>query len=132
MSNQKCMIQPTRINLHSNEYNQEFHYHPFAIKLDRCIESCNTLNHLSNKVCVLNKTEDLNIHVFDMITGKSESNILTKDMSCECKCKFHGRKCNSSQKWNNVNAYASVKNIIYVKKIIFGILLHEFVKMVNI
>ena len=98
LRNQKCMIQPTRINLHSNEYNQGFHYHPFAIKLDRCIESCNILNHLSNKVCVLNKTDDLNIHVFDMITGKNESNILTKDMSCECKCKFDGRKCNSSQK----------------------------------
>ena len=27
LSNQKCMIQPTLINLHSNEYNQEFHYY---------------------------------------------------------------------------------------------------------
>ena len=29
-----------------------------------------------------------------MITGKNESKILTKDISCECKCKFYGRKCN--------------------------------------
>ena len=26
---------------------------------------------------------------------------LTKHLSCECKCKFDGRKCNSNQKWNN-------------------------------
>ena len=26
LSNQKCEIQPTFINLHPNEYNQEFHY----------------------------------------------------------------------------------------------------------
>ena len=26
LSNQKCMIQPTLINLHPNEYSQEFHY----------------------------------------------------------------------------------------------------------
>ena len=29
---------------------------------------CNTLNDLSNRVCVPNKTEDLNIHVFNMIS----------------------------------------------------------------
>ena len=51
-------------------------------------ESCNTLNDLSNKVCVLNEIKDLNIHVFNMTTGISESKILTKHISCECKCKF--------------------------------------------
>ena len=30
-------IQPTLINLYPNEYRQEFHYHPFAVKLDRCV-----------------------------------------------------------------------------------------------
>ena len=56
LSNQKCMIQTTPINLHANEYSQEFHYYPFAVKLDRCVGSCNILNDLSNKVCVPNKT----------------------------------------------------------------------------
>ena len=41
------MIQPTLINLHPNEYSQEFHYYPFSVKLDRCAGSCNTLNDLS-------------------------------------------------------------------------------------
>ena len=72
LSNQKCMIQPTLINLHSNEYSQEFHYYPFLVRLDRCVGSCNTLNDFSNKVCVPNKTEDLNLRVFNMITGISE------------------------------------------------------------
>ena len=44
LSNKKCMIQPTFINLHPNEYSQEFHYYLFSIKLDRCVRSCNTLN----------------------------------------------------------------------------------------
>ena len=39
LSNQKCQIQPTLINLHPNEYSQEFHYYPSAVKLDRCVES---------------------------------------------------------------------------------------------
>ena len=46
LSNQKCEIQPTLINLHPVEYNQEFHYNPFSVKLYRCVGSCNTLNEL--------------------------------------------------------------------------------------
>ena len=84
----KCVIQPTFIILHPNEYSQEFHYYPFAVKLDRCAGNCNTLNDLSNKVSVQNKREDLNLRVFKMITGINELNTLTKHISCECKCKF--------------------------------------------
>ena len=29
-----------------------------------------------------------------------ESKILTKDISCKCKCRFDGKKCNSYQWWN--------------------------------
>ena len=54
------------------------------VKLDRCVGSCNILNDLSNKVRVPNKTEDLNTHVFNIITGKNESIISTKDISCKC------------------------------------------------
>ena len=36
-SNQKCMIQATLINLHPNEYSQEFDFFPFAVELDRCV-----------------------------------------------------------------------------------------------
>ena len=69
LSNQKCMIQPNLINLHPNEYSQEFHYYPFAVKLDRCVGNCDAFNDLSNKVCVPNKIEDLNLSVLSMITG---------------------------------------------------------------
>ena len=41
--------------------------------------------------CVSNKTEDLNMHAFNMITGRNESKILATDKSCKCKCEFDGR-----------------------------------------
>ena len=44
--NHKCMIQPTFINLYPNE----FLYNPFAVKLNRCVGSCNTFNDLSKYV----------------------------------------------------------------------------------
>ena len=59
----------------------------------------------------------------------SESTILTKDITYKSKYKFDGRKCNSNQKWNNDNVNVSVKNITYMNKIIFGILLHVVAKM---
>ena len=75
--NQKCMIQPTGINLLPKEYSQEFHYYLFAVQLDRCVASSNTLNDLSNKLCVPNKTEDLNLSIFNMIKGINELKTLT-------------------------------------------------------
>ena len=70
--------------------------YPFAVNLDRRMGSCNILNDLSNRVCVPNKTENLKLSVFDMITGINETKILTKHISCECKCKFDVRKCDSN------------------------------------
>ena len=69
LRNWECMTQATLINLHPNEYSQEFYYYPFAVKLDGRIGRCNTLNDLSNKVYIPNKTEYLNLSVFNMITG---------------------------------------------------------------
>ena len=97
LSNQKFMAKPTLINLYPNECNQEFHYYPFAVTLDRYVGSCNTLNDLSNKVFIPNKAEDLNLSVFTMITGINEPKTLTKHISCNCKCKFDEKKCNSDQ-----------------------------------
>ena len=95
------MIQPTLINLDPNEYSQGFDYCTFAVNLDRSLGGCNTLNNLPNNVCVPNKTEDLNLSMFNMITGINESKTFTKHISRECEYKFDGRKCNPNQKWNN-------------------------------
>ena len=73
LSNQKCKIPPTLFNLHPNEYRKEFYYYTFAVKLDRCAGSCNIINDLSNKACLPNKTEDLNLSVLNMITEINES-----------------------------------------------------------
>ena len=91
------MIQSTFINLPPNEYGREFHYYPYTIKLDKRVWSYNTLNDVSDDACVPNKTEDLNLNMFNMITGKNKSKALAKQISWEGKCKFDGRKCNSDQ-----------------------------------
>ena len=75
----------------------------------------------------------MNIHVLNMITGKNQSVIWMKDMSWECKCKTDERKHSSNQSGRiMINVDASVKNIIYVKKVMLEILLHVLMKMENI
>ena len=93
-SNEKFTTQRTIINLCSNEYTRGLYYYPFLVNLYKCVGSCNTLNDLSNKVCVPNKTEDLNLSVFNMIKW-------IKVLSCEFEYKFDDRKRNPNQKWNN-------------------------------
>ena len=80
-------------NLRPTDYTHVLHYFLIAVNLDRCVPSCNTLNDLSNKVSIPNKTEDLNLSVFNMITGINGSKTFIKHIPCECKCTFDSRKC---------------------------------------
>ena len=65
---------------------------------------------MSNRICVPNKTEDLNLCVFNMIAGINESKTLTTHLSCKYKCKFDGRKCSSNQKWSNGKCQCEKEN----------------------
>ena len=73
-------------------------YYLFMVKLGRCNGSCNTLEDPSARICIANKTEDINLNVFNVITIVNDSKILTKYTSCKRKCKFDDRKCDSNQK----------------------------------
>ena len=90
------------------------------------------MNYLVNKVYAMNKTEDLNLSVFNMITGINESKTLTKRISCECKSKLDETKYKSNQWCDNDYVDVSVNNIIYVKMITFQISLLVRMKMENI
>ena len=45
---------------------------------------------------------------------------------------FDEEKFNSNQKWKAINLDTSIKDIIFVKKNILGILIHVVLKMENI
>ena len=66
----------------------------------------------SDRIYVPNKTENVNLIVFNVIISTNESKILTKHISCACKCKFNGKKCNSNQKWSNDKRQCGCKNSI--------------------
>ena len=90
-------------------------------KGDKYVGSCNTLNKLSNRVCAPNKTEDLDVHVFNMIIEKNESKALIKYISYKCECTFDGKNVVQINGGITINVDVSAKNFMYLKKIIFGI-----------
>ena len=65
------------------------------VDLDGCNGSCNSLDNPSGRIWVPNKTEDVNLSVFNMITPVQVSKTLTEYMLFKCKCKFDSRKLNS-------------------------------------
>ena len=71
------------------------------INLDKCSESCNAVDDLSAKICVLGKTKDVNAKVFNMIARINEATTLVKHISCDYQCYFNILNCNSDEKWNN-------------------------------
>ena len=74
------MIHPVLVNvlILVYKYGQELRYHPFAVSLDRCRGGFNIFNDLSNRLCVPDKTEDVNMNIFNMITGINELKTLIK------------------------------------------------------
>ena len=45
--------------------------------------TCNTVNDLSNKLCVPNKAEDLNLSAFNMITGINKRKTIINYILCK-------------------------------------------------
>ena len=112
LKKQPCMTRPTRIDLNPDKYNHGLCYYSLIINLDRCNGSSNTLDDLSDRICVPNKIGNANPSAFNMTTGITESKTLIKHISCKCKCKFDGRKWNLYQKWHNDKCWCSECNNI--------------------
>ena len=117
LSNQKCVIQSTPINLDPNECNQEFCYHLFLVILDRRVGSFNTQwfkpkrfqHDYSNQWIENHSIFQANVNV----------NLMKQNV-----IQINGGII--------INVNVSVKLFMHVKKIKFGILVHVIVKMENI
>ena len=46
------------------------------IGLDKCSGSCDSDDDLFTKICILRKTNDINVKVFNMITNRNEAKML--------------------------------------------------------
>ena len=64
LNNIPCIVRPTLVDSNPIKLN----YYLFMISLVKCNISCNVVDDISTKMCVPNKTKDVNIKIFNMIT----------------------------------------------------------------
>ena len=93
--------------------------------------NCNTCNNLSNRICIPNKAEDLNLNVFYDNRNKRVEDIIKRYI---INAILTVRNVIRIERGTmiNVGASANIQDIIHVNKIVFGGLLDVVVKMVNI
>ena len=113
----------------------ELHYYPFITSMNRCDGSCNTMENFLGRIYIFNKIEGVNLKIFNVIKGMNESKALAKRISCQCRCKFDGKKYNSRWKWNNVNCQCKCKMPIRhrpCKRIMRGIIVHVLASVIRV
>ena len=66
--------------------------------LDKFSESYSSVDDLSTKIRIRNKTKSIKVKVFNMITRIYKTKILRNHISFDCKCKFNSTACNSNEK----------------------------------
>ena len=60
-----CLSKTSPTELNPNE----LHHYQFIVSLDRSNGSCDAFDDLASRICVPNKTKDVNLNIFNMITG---------------------------------------------------------------
>ena len=130
MNNQECNIRTEIINLNTNEPM----FYPYSIKINRCKDSCNTVNDPYAKICVPDQIKDTNVKVFNLMSRTNETRHIKWHKTCKCKCRLDASICNNKQRWNVINADVNVKNQLTkecVIKDLFSILVIVSVNVIN-
>ena len=108
----------------------ELKCYPFIITLDNVAKAVILLiKYLAELVFQTKKI--VNLNDFNLATKANESKKVIRHISCKCKCKFDGKNVIQIRFGIviNVGVSANIQEKMWLKKVIFGILLHLFVKM---
>ena len=130
MNNQECKVRPKIVNVNGDDTV----FFPFNIKTSKCSGSCNKINNPLAKLCVPDVVENLNVKVFNLVSGTNETRRIEWHETYKCKCRFEHSVCNNKQHWNDINAVVNAKNwLIKVCAIkdLFGILVIVSANVIN-
>ena len=101
MNNQECKVRPQIVNVNGDDP----FFFPYSVKTNKCSGSCNNINNLCVKLCVPDVVKNLNVKVFNLVSGTNEARRIEQHEMCKCKCRFNTSICNNKQRWNaGVNA----------------------------
>ena len=69
LNNRSCQARPTLADIKSNET----FYYPFTISVNKCARRRNTINDPYAQVCVPSKVKNMNVKVFNLMSGVNET-----------------------------------------------------------
>ena len=72
LNNEPCQARPTFVDTNSNETV----FCPFTVSVHKCDGSCNTTDDPYARVCVPNKVTNLNVKVFNLMSGVNKTRFL--------------------------------------------------------
>ena len=70
------------------------------------------INNLLGKLCVPDVVKNLNIKVFNLVSGTNETRHTELHETCKCKCKFEHSVCNNKQRWNDDKCRCECEELI--------------------
>ena len=96
MNNQECKIRTKVIDIKNNESS----FYSFSISVNTWSGSCNIINDPYAKLCVPGDIKNINVRVFNLMSGTNETRHIEWHESCRCKCKLDASVCINKQRWN--------------------------------
>ena len=128
MNNQECKVRPQIVNVNGDDPV----FFPFSIKTSKCSGSCNNINNPLAKLCIPDVVKNLNVKVFNLVSGTNETRCLEWHETCKCKCRFEYSVC--KQLWNDNKCRCECKELIdkgICNKDLFGILIIVSMNVIN-
>ena len=84
-----------------NEGVGEALFYPYNVLVNKCSESCNTLDIPMAKLCVPNIIKRVNMKVYNFLMRLNETRNVLWHESCKCVCRLNSSVCNNKQIWNS-------------------------------
>ena len=108
MNNQECRIRSEIINVNTNEPM----FYPYSIKINKCKDSCNTINDPYAKICVPDTIKNISFKVFNLMSKTNETRHIEWHKTCKCKCRLDASVCNKKQRLNEDKYRCECKDLI--------------------
>ena len=108
MNNQECTIRSEIINVNTNEPM----FYPYSIKINKCKDSCNTINDPYAKICVPDTIKNISVKVFKLMSRTNETRHMQWHKTFNCKCRLDASVCNNKQRWNEDKCRCECKELI--------------------
>ena len=73
---------------------------------------CNNINNPCTKLCVPDVVKNLNVKVFNLVSGTNETKRIEWQETCKCKYRFSSSVCINKQRWNDDKCRCECKEVI--------------------